>query len=676
MRKLIILLAFFLTISQNINAQNSIRTINFNGSPCDVFSVSVNYENELITGEFLVILGDNNTKLTKPFIIAEGIDFEEDQEFPTHIGLYNNNNSIDREENSLIDQLLSLGYDIIILDYDKSTIEIQKNARLFTELLTTVNNLKENPNENNTVVMGYSMGGLVTRYGLTWMEKNNINHHTRLYVSHDAPHKGANVPLGIQHLIRSVSTKSGLASFPLSLALLSVYKSFPAFEQLLVYSEKASLNGVAMPSLLKHDFFEEMYNLNPNNNGFPSIPYKIALSNGSSQLKVGSEGEEVFSIEYRKENTPTTERFPWVVSKGWSGCPAWYKFKGCTKTFYWVDDTVLGSVNKGFVSDEFLSSYSINMYKGIIKGGEDVFFSDENLSYDNVAGSTSFLLSNLETKLNVLDDFEYTIGEDFCFIPTISSLDYTIDPSEFYTGVSRELFHERSSFDDFILNEFNGEHNNIYNSQVDFIMSNINNNNVIVDRYVNDNLILSNIDFENSSVFVAKENVTIIGDVIINGAKRVTSGNSITLKNGFSVAQGGEFSAKIKSTGFIKQKSEYNPHVIADNVTELENSSVSYKTFDEDEEVVLEIDVDEAFKNSLYVDIIGGDLHINFNVDIEYENLNLSVVDINNNTISKTYTNNESLIINKGSLNYSQPVYMSFDINGVYSCSFAILIIN
>ncbi len=55
------------------------------------------------------------------------------------------------------------------------------------------------------VIMGMSMGGLVVRYALRDMEINNIAHDTRLFISHDAPHCGANVPVSYQALVQHLA---------------------------------------------------------------------------------------------------------------------------------------------------------------------------------------------------------------------------------------------------------------------------------------------------------------------------------------------------------------------------------------------------------------------------------------------------------------------------------------
>ena len=71
-------------------------------------------------------------------------------------------------------------------------------------MLRYINSIKQG-NEPN-VVIGPSMGGLITRYALAYMEQQlantgdnaKWNHETRLWVSFDAPHQGANIPFGVQ----------------------------------------------------------------------------------------------------------------------------------------------------------------------------------------------------------------------------------------------------------------------------------------------------------------------------------------------------------------------------------------------------------------------------------------------------------------------------------------------
>src|SRR5690606_10315673 len=65
-------------------------------------------------------------------------------------------------------------------------------------------------NKNPFVLIGHSMGGVIGRYALRYMEtpayitwsgayKPERMHNTRLFISLDAPHQGANIPLALQH---------------------------------------------------------------------------------------------------------------------------------------------------------------------------------------------------------------------------------------------------------------------------------------------------------------------------------------------------------------------------------------------------------------------------------------------------------------------------------------------
>ena len=69
---------------------------------------------------------------------------------------------------------------------------------ILVQLMNQINAQKVGTAKN--VVIGPSMGGLISRYALRYMEQNSLNHDARLYLSFDSPHLGANVPLGFQHL--------------------------------------------------------------------------------------------------------------------------------------------------------------------------------------------------------------------------------------------------------------------------------------------------------------------------------------------------------------------------------------------------------------------------------------------------------------------------------------------
>jgi hypothetical protein len=151
-----------------------------------------------------------SNKIVKPFIVVEGYDIHD---IAPHLAEenYNINKLIKEWENLFqtttynfsgeLDDIA--GYDLIFIDY-YTMAEIQKNARMLENVINWVNTNKVN-NTNGVkelnVVMGISMGGLVSRYCLAQMTKENQNTDTRLLLTQDSPHQGANVPLGLQHFL-------------------------------------------------------------------------------------------------------------------------------------------------------------------------------------------------------------------------------------------------------------------------------------------------------------------------------------------------------------------------------------------------------------------------------------------------------------------------------------------
>ena len=97
-------------------------------------------------------------------------------------------------------------YDIIYVDWVNGTDYLQRNALALEEVIRFVNAVKQPLNgvRQPNVVLGSSMGGVIARMAIGRMDRaGGLNaHETRLYISLDAPHQGANVPLGYQAAAR------------------------------------------------------------------------------------------------------------------------------------------------------------------------------------------------------------------------------------------------------------------------------------------------------------------------------------------------------------------------------------------------------------------------------------------------------------------------------------------
>lgn len=150
-------------------------------------------------------------RLVRPLIVVEGFDpgnliTPENQfgqtNFNSFIALVNDFNSSVNLRN-LLQSTTTQQYDIIYVDWARGTDFIQRNAMLLERVIRWVNEQKviDGCTEPN-VVLGQSMGGLVARWALKDMENRGLPHQTRLYISWDAPHLGANVPMAYQHAAR------------------------------------------------------------------------------------------------------------------------------------------------------------------------------------------------------------------------------------------------------------------------------------------------------------------------------------------------------------------------------------------------------------------------------------------------------------------------------------------
>ena len=212
--------------------------------------------------------------------------------------------------NALQDQFGPNGYDIVFIDYNDGTDDIRRNAALFEEVVRSVNNQKViDPAigaKQQNVVLGISMGGLVARYGLAEMEKRGTDpSDTRLLLTHDALHRGANTPLGLQALTRQaagtlagqyirVNNSYGLPYFLPKLALFPILQQAdalldaPATKQLLLvratrqFVGPASGFGYEYNSFVNGDY-RTMVTPNPGQ----TFPYAFKATSLGSQCGIG-----------------------------------------------------------------------------------------------------------------------------------------------------------------------------------------------------------------------------------------------------------------------------------------------------------------------------------------------------------------------------------------------------
>lgn len=157
-----------------------------------------NYGGITTSAEVTISYAPGNYSLRKPLIIVEGFDPRVDAETPKGSWSFNRT----KFESNIIDLNRKYGYDIVYVDWVNSQEYIQANSYTLKSVIEWVNSRKSG-NETN-VIVGHSMGGIIARYALKTMENQGIRHQVSTYVSYDAPHLGAHVPLGVLYAFHGI----------------------------------------------------------------------------------------------------------------------------------------------------------------------------------------------------------------------------------------------------------------------------------------------------------------------------------------------------------------------------------------------------------------------------------------------------------------------------------------
>ncbi len=219
------------------------------------------YLGESAVYDLYTFLGNGNSQITKPILFVEGFDIGDILGWEEIYALLNQQN--------LAPTLLAAGYDITIMNFGDATDYIQRNG---FALVSAIERIKmERSGSEPLIVAGASMGGLVGRFGLAWMENNAMDHETRIFLSFDSPQQSANLPLGIQHWAVFFAELDANAG-----ALIEELNS-PGAQQMLVYHH---LNAPDVGNnALRDELFTDLAALG----NYPSNPNlrKIAIANGS-----------------------------------------------------------------------------------------------------------------------------------------------------------------------------------------------------------------------------------------------------------------------------------------------------------------------------------------------------------------------------------------------------------
>jgi len=301
------------------------------------------------------------------------------------------------------------------------------------------------------VVLGMSMGGLVARYALRDMEVRRAAnpslpaHDTRLYISHEAPHQGANVPLGFQYMVKSVSSISLVFGYTVGKAVPRLGKAAglleePATQQLLIY--QTDPRGVAMHNAWLNEY---------NQLGYPTQCRNVATSGGSECGRPQSfapgarlltiQGTGLLDSDYN--SYANTTYFLTGLSAGVAAGGPLGLLAGISVGLVFGLGNFEGHVD--FTVNALPSQQQQNIFHGRFSICKDILFgafstclldyADDNnsetymLAYDSAPGGTYDVnqltggaLNNIGPSLPV-GGVVAKVEPFFCFVPTTSALD-------------------------------------------------------------------------------------------------------------------------------------------------------------------------------------------------------------------------------------------------------------
>lgn len=239
-----------------------------------------------------VYLNPYHSKVSKPIIVTDGIDFLSNR------GLDEISESFGGNE--MISLLWDGGYDVIIVDFSGGADFIQRNAFAFIELMRS---LKQDQGvEKIEAAIGPSMGGQIIRYALLYWE-NYLNdaygsHNLKTFVSADSPWSGANASPAVQAFAEFYNDKGGTPM------VIHQSANSPAACQLLLHHTTGFLNGGTYTPNQHHfktNFDSELVNLGSKPTQVEKI-IAIADGSGSGMSSNVAPGEKILSFTYETEN--------------------------------------------------------------------------------------------------------------------------------------------------------------------------------------------------------------------------------------------------------------------------------------------------------------------------------------------------------------------------------------
>ena len=231
-------------------------------------------------GTAYVYLAPGHAVVTDPVIVVEGFDRDNVMNWDELYALLNREN--------MLEDMRAAGFDAVVLNFHDSTDDMRRNAMIVTELLRQVGAAQ--PDQRDRILIGASMGGLVARYALAWMQQQGQDANVRTFISFDSPQLGANIPLGVQYWLQLFQIESTEAGHLLSRL------DTPAAREMLLYHHTSPAGSTGQADPLRVSFLADLATAG----SWPTGLRKVAIANGSGAAagQGYAPGAQVISYEY------------------------------------------------------------------------------------------------------------------------------------------------------------------------------------------------------------------------------------------------------------------------------------------------------------------------------------------------------------------------------------------
>ena len=376
------------------------------------------HHGHVATGTAAVHYGAGHDRLVRPLIIADGFGYGPsdlrglwrrlDTPYPPH-------------GRRLLGELLAQGFDVVLLGFAARHTHLQANAGVAVACVRRA--IAGRHGHAPLVAGGLCAGGLIMRYALADMEQRGEDHQTGTYLSYDAPHNGAWIPLILQQLAHFAEHLA-----PAGPGQAALIRS-PAAQQLLwAWVPSARYSGpVATAGPLRAEFLRDLRRAG----WFPNRPRKIGVANGAA--------------DGTGRNVPPDEQvFAWDALDGLAGAT--------------VRTQPARGPRRHVGGMRALPLWATRSYTSDVA------------AFDGAPGGTLPVYGGVADLLGAPMDARFRSA---CFVPSVSAVALQFDPVEWpvdlYTDIT-SLSPEQSELDDYQCDAHNSEHGQVTATLAEWIL--------------------------------------------------------------------------------------------------------------------------------------------------------------------------------------------------------------